>query len=316
MPSAHYQTSIRDNSKDLNTIDDSLSRPPWYDVYPQTISGVSILTAAIVVLQSQARPAEGQKQRRAKIATRRPQDRTRLPPHPENRWRRGCETHQDVRPSLLPRAPIPMPSPHPMAQRQLRSLHNPFTSPNPPPSIRYTTAHQNSLTRPLYYRDLSHDLRKSIARVLTYINAQQRSQLRLLYKGKKYLPLDLRPKKTRAIRRRLTKYEATRVSEKQRKRQIHFPMRKYAVKVCWEFLFSYFSFSFFRRLWVFCRFGYGGRSIGMEKQSGCGMSRQREDGRESCHRGRNYIRDPIANIPAGFGLDISFPFLSLLRIFR
>lgn len=78
----------------------------------------------------------------------------------------------------------------------------------------------------------SHDLRKSIARVLTYINQQQRSQLRILYAKKKYLPLDLRAKKTRAIRRRLTKYEATRISEKQKKRQTHFPMRKYAVKVC------------------------------------------------------------------------------------
>ncbi|KAL8824698.1 MAG: hypothetical protein Q9191_004878 [Dirinaria sp. TL-2023a] len=76
-----------------------------------------------------------------------------------------------------------------------------------------------------------HDLRKSIARVLTYINTQQRTQLRLFYKGKKYVPLDLRPKKTRAIRRRLTKHEATIVTEKQKKRQTHFPQRKYAVKV-------------------------------------------------------------------------------------
>ncbi|KAG7006710.1 60S ribosomal protein L35 [Physcia stellaris] len=76
-----------------------------------------------------------------------------------------------------------------------------------------------------------HDLRKSIARVLTYINQQQRSQLRILYAKKKYLPLDLRAKKTRAIRRRLTKHEATRISEKQKKRQTHFPMRKYAVKL-------------------------------------------------------------------------------------
>lgn len=82
--------------------------------------------------------------------------------------------------------------------------------------------------------NFSHDLRKSIARVLTYINQQQRSQLRILYSKKKYLPLDLRAKKTRAIRRRLTKHEATRVSEKQKKRQTHFPMRKYAVKVCLE----------------------------------------------------------------------------------
>ncbi len=78
----------------------------------------------------------------------------------------------------------------------------------------------------------SHDLRKSIARVLTVINSNQRQQLRLFYAKKKYLPLDLRPKKTRAIRRRLSKYEATRVTEKQKKRQMHFPERKYAVKVC------------------------------------------------------------------------------------
>ncbi|KKA16861.1 60S ribosomal protein L35 [Rasamsonia emersonii CBS 393.64] len=76
-----------------------------------------------------------------------------------------------------------------------------------------------------------HDLRKSIARVLTVINANQRAQLRLFYKGKKYLPLDLRPKLTRAMRRRLTRHEASLVTEKQRKKQIHFPQRKYAVKV-------------------------------------------------------------------------------------
>ncbi|KAJ5893974.1 hypothetical protein N7495_005665 [Penicillium taxi] len=76
-----------------------------------------------------------------------------------------------------------------------------------------------------------HDVRKSIARVLTVINANQRAQLRLFYKGKKYTPLDLRPKLTRELRRKLTKFEATRTTEKQRKRQIHFPQRKYAVKV-------------------------------------------------------------------------------------
>ncbi|KAH7114231.1 ribosomal L29 protein-domain-containing protein, partial [Dendryphion nanum] len=75
-----------------------------------------------------------------------------------------------------------------------------------------------------------HDVRKGIARVLTVINVNQRQQLRLFYKGKKYLPLDLRPKQTRAIRRRLTKHEASLVTEKQKKKQIHFPQRKYAVK--------------------------------------------------------------------------------------
>ncbi|RMZ82586.1 hypothetical protein DV738_g1510, partial [Chaetothyriales sp. CBS 135597] len=75
-----------------------------------------------------------------------------------------------------------------------------------------------------------HDLRKSIARVLTIINANQRHQLRLFYSKKKYLPLDLRQKQTRAIRRRLSKEDAARVTEKQKKKQIHFPPRKYAVK--------------------------------------------------------------------------------------
>ncbi|KAI9797612.1 MAG: 60S ribosomal protein L35 [Piccolia ochrophora] len=75
-----------------------------------------------------------------------------------------------------------------------------------------------------------HDLRKSIAKVLTIINANQRSQLRLFYQKKKYLPLDLRPKQTRAIRRRLGKKDAARKTDKQRKKETHFPQRKYAVK--------------------------------------------------------------------------------------
>ncbi|KAK7753213.1 60S ribosomal protein L35, L29 [Diatrype stigma] len=76
-----------------------------------------------------------------------------------------------------------------------------------------------------------HDLRKSIARVLTIVNIKQRSQLRLFYKNKKYLPLDLRPKQTRAIRRRLSPEEKSQVLEKTKKRQTHFPQRKFAVKV-------------------------------------------------------------------------------------
>ncbi|OJJ73907.1 hypothetical protein ASPBRDRAFT_29073 [Aspergillus brasiliensis CBS 101740] len=76
----------------------------------------------------------------------------------------------------------------------------------------------------------SHDVRKSIARVLTVINANQRAQLRLFYKSKKYTPLDLRPKLTRALRRRLTKHEASLKTERKRKQEIHFPQRKYAVK--------------------------------------------------------------------------------------
>ncbi|ETN46152.1 60S ribosomal protein L35 [Cyphellophora europaea CBS 101466] len=75
-----------------------------------------------------------------------------------------------------------------------------------------------------------HDLRKSIARVLTVINANQRHSLRQFYSKKKYLPLDLRAKQTRAIRRRLSPKDASRVTQKQKKRTTHFPVRKYAVK--------------------------------------------------------------------------------------
>ncbi|KAK3394635.1 ribosomal L29 protein-domain-containing protein, partial [Podospora didyma] len=77
-----------------------------------------------------------------------------------------------------------------------------------------------------------HDLRKSIARVLTIINAKQRAQLRLFYKNKKYLPLDLRPKQTRAIRRALSKEDASITLLKTKKKAQHFPTRKFAVKVC------------------------------------------------------------------------------------
>lgn len=73
-------------------------------------------------------------------------------------------------------------------------------------------------------------VRKSIARVLTVVNQKTRQNLRELYKGKK-LPLDLRAKKTRAIRRRLTKHERTLTTEKSKKVATHFPKRRYAVKV-------------------------------------------------------------------------------------
>lgn len=52
-------------------------------------------------------------------------------------------------------------------------------------------------------------VRLSIAQVLTVISQKQKAILRDAYKNKKYLPLDLRPKKTRAIRRRLTKHQVS-----------------------------------------------------------------------------------------------------------
>jgi len=92
----------------------------------------------------------------------------------------------------------------------------------------------------------SSTVRKSIARVLTVTNQKQRQHLREFYKNKKFLPLDLRYKKTRAIRRRLTKvrghpskcgtdlmqiqHEASLKTLKQKKKDQNFPLRKYAVK--------------------------------------------------------------------------------------
>jgi len=82
---------------------------------------------------------------------------------------------------------------------------------------------------------------------LTVINIKQRNQLRLFYKNKKYLPLNLRAKQTRAIRRRLSPEEKGAQLEKTKKRNTHFPQRKYAVKVCGHSIFLSLSLSLF---WV------------------------------------------------------------------
>merc|ERR1712071_537922 len=50
-------------------------------------------------------------------------------------------------------------------------------------------------------------VRKSIARILIVMNQKQKENLGKLYKTKKYKPLDLRTKKTRAMRRALTPHE-------------------------------------------------------------------------------------------------------------
>jgi len=55
------------------------------------------------------------------------------------------------------------------------------------------------------------------------------AEARKQYKGKKYVPLDLRPKKTRAIRRRLKPEQKNAKTQKQKTKDSNFPMRKYAV---------------------------------------------------------------------------------------
>ena len=74
-------------------------------------------------------------------------------------------------------------------------------------------------------------VRKDIARVLTVMNQDTKSKLRAHYsaKGGK-LPIDLRVKATRAIRKRLTPAQAAKKTVKAAKVASNFPMRKYAVK--------------------------------------------------------------------------------------
>ena len=74
------------------------------------------------------------------------------------------------------------------------------------------------------------EVRKSIARVLTVLTSQKRDALKEHYAGKKFSPLDLRPKKTRAIRRRLSAAQIAKKTLRHTKRANAFPRRKYAVK--------------------------------------------------------------------------------------
>ena len=72
--------------------------------------------------------------------------------------------------------------------------------------------------------------RKNIARVLTVYHQTQKDNLRKLYRGKKYVPRDLRPKQTRAIRKALTPHEKTIKTRKELKQKKTWPQRVFAVK--------------------------------------------------------------------------------------
>ena len=98
------------------------------------------------------------------------------------------------------------------------------------------------------------DLRKQIARILTIIRENKKAEVvknlrvKVAKKEKedkegkeeeikttiknlkmKHIPLDLRPKLTRAMRRRMTKFERKLVTLRQLKRKLNFPVRKFAV---------------------------------------------------------------------------------------
>merc|ERR1712157_636161 len=73
-------------------------------------------------------------------------------------------------------------------------------------------------------------VRLSIARVLTVISQNQKAALAKAYEGKKHKPLDLRVKKTRAIRKALTKEQANKKTVKIQKKTAQFGLRKFAIK--------------------------------------------------------------------------------------
>nr|QBH73611.1 putative ribosomal protein L35 [Nicoletia phytophila] len=73
-------------------------------------------------------------------------------------------------------------------------------------------------------------VRKAIARVYIVMHQKQKENLRKFYRRKKYKPLDLRPKKTRAIRRALTRKEKKIRTQKELRKRRAFPPRTYALK--------------------------------------------------------------------------------------
>merc|ERR1712087_807631 len=73
-------------------------------------------------------------------------------------------------------------------------------------------------------------IRLGIARVLTVISQNQKAALQKAYEGKQHKPLDLRVKKTRAIRKALTKEQKSLKTIKEQKKTAQFSLRKYAIK--------------------------------------------------------------------------------------
>jgi|Transcript_12132 large subunit ribosomal protein L35e len=72
-------------------------------------------------------------------------------------------------------------------------------------------------------------VRRSIARVLTVLNMKEKNNLRKLYKGKKNIPLDLRPRTTKKRRNALTYVQKNLKTVKAAKMARRYPRRKFAI---------------------------------------------------------------------------------------
>ncbi|XP_037942337.1 60S ribosomal protein L35 [Teleopsis dalmanni] len=73
-------------------------------------------------------------------------------------------------------------------------------------------------------------VRKAIARVYIVMHQKQKENLRKVFKNKKYKPLDLRNKQTRAIRKALSHRDSNRKTVKEIRKKSIYPLRKFAVK--------------------------------------------------------------------------------------
>ena len=72
-------------------------------------------------------------------------------------------------------------------------------------------------------------VRKNIAKILTVLNEKARAAAKDAFKKKRYTPYDLRLKKTRAFRRKMTKSELSKTTKRQQKKADNSKVRKYAV---------------------------------------------------------------------------------------
>merc|ERR1711883_11185 len=73
-------------------------------------------------------------------------------------------------------------------------------------------------------------VRKDIAKVLTVINQARKQELNKFYRGKSVKPADLKPRKTRALRKRLNKHETGLKKLKTVRREQKTAMKKFALK--------------------------------------------------------------------------------------
>merc|ERR1712001_735957 len=73
-------------------------------------------------------------------------------------------------------------------------------------------------------------VRKDIAKVLTVINQTRKAELQKLYRGKSVKPVDLKPRKTRALRKRLNKHEESLKSLKTIRREQRTALKNFALK--------------------------------------------------------------------------------------